>query len=117
MVFPAVFTLVIGIAMIAQWTASYVSKQIPEITTEPIRITFHIVGEMVTALCLIISGIGLLTQSAWAVPLFLVAMGMFFYTAIVSPGYFAQQGSWVWTLIFAVMIVVGVFAILAVLGE
>lgn len=116
MVFPAVFALVIGFAMIAQWTALYISKQIPEIATEPIRITFHIAGEMGTAVCLIVGGIGLLIHAAWAVPLFLVAMGMLFYTAVVSPGYFAQQGNWVWVLIFAVMIVVGIFAVLAVLS-
>jgi hypothetical protein len=116
MVFPAVFALVVGTAMIAQWTASYISKQIPEIVTEPIRITFHIFGEMVTAFSLIISGIGLLIQTVWAVPLFLMAMGMLFYTAIVSPGYFAQQGNWVWVVIFGVMIVVGIFTILTVLA-
>ncbi len=114
MVFPAVFALVVGVGMIGQWTASYLSRQIPELKTEPIRIGFHLVGEMVTAVTLIAAGIGLLIGAPWAVTVFLLGMGMLFYTAIVSPGYFAQQGQWVWVLIFGVMIVVGVFAVLTV---
>ena len=115
MVFPGVFALVIGVGMIGQWAASYFAKQIPELITEPIRIGFHLAGEMITALMLIAAGIGLLAGAPWAGWVFLVGMGMLFYTAIVSPGYFAQQGKWIWVLIFGVMIVVGVFAIRAVL--
>ena len=114
MVFPGLFALVIGMGMIGQWAASYFARQIPELKTEPIRIGFHLVGEMTTALMLIVSGIGLLAGTPWAVTVFLVGMGMLFYTAMVSPGYFAQQGKWIWVLIFGVMIVVGIFAVLAV---
>lgn len=117
MTFPAVFAIIVGAAMIVQWSLSYLNKQIPEIRTEPIRIVFHLAGEMATAVVLIASGVGLLAGKAWAAPLFLVAAGMLFYTAIVSPGYFAQQGQWVWVLIFGVMIVVGIFAVLNVLSE
>lgn len=115
MIFPAVYALVIGVGMIAQWSISYLTHQIPELTSEPIRIKFHLAGEFVTAAALIASGIGLLAAAPWAIPLFLVAMGMLFYTAIVSPGYFAQQGNWTWVGIFGVMVVVGIFAITAVL--
>lgn len=114
MKFAAYFSIVIGLVMIIQWAISYLSKNIPELKTEPIRITFHIVGEMVTALMLIAGGIGLLLQSGWGVPVFLVAIGMLFYTAIVSPGYFAQQGQWIWVLIFAAIIVMGVISIFRV---
>ena len=115
MIFPAVYALAIGFGMIVQWSISYFSHQIPELTSEPIRIRFHLAGEIATAAALIASGTGLLATAPWATALFLIAMGMLFYTAIVSPGYFAQQGNWAWVLIFAVMIVVGIFAITAVL--
>lgn len=114
MVFPGVFALVIGVGMIGQWAASYFAKQIPELKTEPIRIGFHLAGEMLTAGLLIFSGVGLLLGAARASIVFLLAMGMLFYTAIVSPGYFAQQGKWIWVVIFGAMIVVGVFAVVAV---
>ena len=38
MIFPAVFAITVGLGMIGQWIASFVSKQIPELKTEPIRI-------------------------------------------------------------------------------
>jgi hypothetical protein len=111
MTLPAVFAIIIGVGMVVQWSASYLSKQIPELRTEPIRIWFHIAGEMVTAMTLIVSGIGLLMAAAWAPTLFFISLGMLFYTAIVSPGYFAQKGQWIWVLIFGVVITLGVISI------
>ena len=57
MVFAAVFAIVVGLGMIVQWALSYVSKQIPELATEPIRIGFHIAGEMEPALMLLPVGL------------------------------------------------------------
>ena len=65
MTYPAVFSIVVGIAMIGQWLMSYLSNQIPELVSEPIRIGFHIAGEVVTALMLIAGGIGLLLEIGW----------------------------------------------------
>jgi len=115
MIFPAVFAIVIGLGMIGQWTASYSGKQIPELETEPVRIWFHIAAEMVTALCLIVAGIGLLTTQVWSVPLYLIASGMLFYTSIVSPGYFAQKGQWAWLIMFGIILTLGVIGISIVL--
>jgi hypothetical protein len=115
MTFAAIFSLVVGVGMIAQWAMSYFSKQIPELKTEPIRIGFHLAGEMVTALGLIISGIALLSGAGWAIPCFLVAVGMLLYTAIVSPGYFAQQGQWGWLGMFSAIIVLAVISMVLIL--
>ena len=114
MTFSAIFAIVVGVAMIVQWTVSYVNKQIPELQTEPVRIWFHIVGEMVTATSLIVAGMGLLGDKPWAPALFLISMGMLLYTVIVSPGYFAQKGQWIWVLIFVVLISLAIIATLAV---
>jgi hypothetical protein len=111
MIFAAVFALIVGLSMIGQWAASYFAGQIPELVDEPIRIGFHIAAEMVTAVALLSAGVGLLLQQAWANPLYLIAVGMLFYTAIVSPGYFAQKGQWVWLIIFAVLIILGLISI------
>ena len=115
MTFPAIFAIVVGLGMIGQWTASFIKRQIPELKTEPIRIWFHIVAEMTTAVCLIGAGTGLFIQSNWSIPLYLVASGMLFYTAIVSPGYFVQKGQWGWLVMFGVVIVLGMFSLFLVL--
>ena len=117
MTFASIFAIVVGLGMIVQWTLSYLSQQIPELETEPIRIGFHIAAEMATALMLIVGGIGLLTHGPWASTLYPIAIGMLFYTAIVSPGYFAQQGKWIWVLIFAVLILLAIISLLLVTGN
>ena len=58
MTFAGVFSIIVGVGMIGQWTFSYIARQIPELESEPIRIWFHIAAEMVTAVCLIAGGIG-----------------------------------------------------------
>ena len=111
MKFASVYAILVGVGMIGQWAASYISKQIPELKSEPIRIAFHIAAEMLTALMLIASGIALLMGMAWARNLYLVGLGMLFYTCIVSPGYFAQQGKWAWLGMFSSIIILGLISI------
>lgn len=115
MLFAAIFSILVGVGMIGQWGMSYFSKKIPELETEPIRIWFHIVAEMATAVLLILGGTGILAQTTWSRHVYLIAMGMLFYTAIVSPGYFAQKGGWGWLGMFSVIIVLGILSILMVL--
>ena len=115
MVISAIFSIVVGMAMIGQWSHLYLTKEIPELQDEPIRIRFHIAGELVTAVCLIISGIGLLASLAWSVNLYLISLGMLFYTAIVSPGYFVQKGEWKWLGMFAVLIAAGLASLFLVI--
>jgi hypothetical protein len=116
MKFASIFVIIVGTGMIAQWLLSYLSKGIPELKTEPIRIGFHLAGEITTALLLIISGTGLLLGAPWSPTLFYVASGMLLYTAIVSPGYFAQRGQWIWIVIFGILIITSVISIFAVAG-
>jgi len=114
--FPSIFAIVVGLGMIAQWMMSYFTKQIPELKTEPIRIGFHIAAEMVTALMLIAAGVGRLTGRPWAPILYPLSIGMLFYTAIVSPGYFVQRGQWAWALIFSVLIMLALVSLFLVVG-
>ena len=108
MTFVAIFAIIVGLGMIIQWAMSYISKQIPELKIEPIRIWFHIAAEMATALVLIAGGVGLLTDRPWGPAVCLISLGMLFYTAIVSPGYFAQRGRWTWVLIFTALIMLAI---------
>jgi len=114
MLFSAVFAIVVGAGMIGQWTVSFAARQIPELRSEPVRIWFHIAGEMVTAAALVISGIGLLAGVRWASELYLIAAGMLLYTVIVSPGYFAQKGRWIWVGIFGVLFALAVISVLTI---
>jgi hypothetical protein len=70
---------------------------------------------MVTAVGLITSSIGLLSQAEWAIPIYLTAIGMLFYTVIVSPGYFAQKKQWKWVGIFAIIIAAGFASLIQII--
>ena len=109
--FAAWYSLVVGFLMLAQWTFFLAAGQVPELHTEPYRIGFHLAGEAVTALALIVAGGGLLRGKAWARPLGLTALGLLIYTAIVSPGYFAQQGVWPLVAMFVVILALALFSL------
>ena len=111
MTFAAIYAIVVGLGMLGQWAMSFAAQQIPELETEPFRIWFHIAGEFVTAIVLIAGGLGLLTGLSWARSLYLVAMGMLLYTAIVSPGYFAHKRQWAFVGMFAVILILAVVSI------
>jgi hypothetical protein len=113
--FPVVYALLVGFSMIGQWTFFFVQKQIPELVTEPLRISFHLAAEGITAFMLIFSGIGVLMKwpiTEWLYPL---SMGMLLYTAIVSPGYFAHRGQWGLVWMFVGMILLGIVSLLILL--
>jgi hypothetical protein len=115
MLFPSIFAILVGLLMIVQWLYSFLNQQIPELETERFRILFHIAGEMITAISLIVGGVGLLTGQSWGNWLYLLAMGMLFYTVIVSPGYFAQKGQWAPVAMFAVILILALVSVLLVL--
>jgi hypothetical protein len=91
----AIYSMIIGIAMLGMWTVFVTTGQVPELSTEPIRVSMHIIGEVVTALVLIAGGIGLLVvgariadeaaQPLHALGVLAIALGLgFLISAIVS---------------------------------
>ena len=100
------YSLAVGVLMFAQWGFFLASGQVPEIESEPLRIAFHLAAEGATALALIASGAGLLRGLGWGRAASYVSLGMLIYTAVVSPGYFAQQGQWPIVAMFALLLAV-----------
>jgi hypothetical protein len=100
--------------MFLQWGFFLVSGQVPELQSEPIRITFHLAAELITAIGLLAGGIGLLRERPWAVPVYLVATGLLLYSVVVSPGYFAQQGQWAIVGMFGLLLLMALWSIVGV---
>lgn len=103
-VWPAVFALLVGFGMAAQWGLSLASGGVVEVETRPVELGFHLAAEGTTALLLVLAGLGLLRRAGWARWLYCVATGMLLYTAIVSPGYFVQEGQPVFLAVFVVIL-------------
>ncbi len=100
-----VYSLLIGTSMIILWALLFFSHQIIELNTEPIRILMHITGEIITASLLIIGSIAYTKNKKIGARVLLLAHGMLFYTAIVSPGYYAQLGNIPMVIMFAIITV------------
>lgn len=109
--FTGWYSIIVGVMMLAQWIFFISTGQVPEFQTAPWAIAFHLAAEAVTALALIVSGVGLLRGAAWARTTAFVALGMLTYTVIVSPGYFAQQGVWPLVAMFLLLLVLALVSI------
>jgi hypothetical protein len=102
--FSAWYSILVGVLMFGQWSFFLAVGSVPEIQTEPIAIVFHLASKLATAVGLLVGGIGLLRQAAWAQSLTIFAAGMLAYTTIVSPDYFAQTGQWPLVGMFAILL-------------
>ncbi len=100
------YAVFMGMAMVSMWAVLIGIGQVPEIETEPVRISFHLAGELLTAAALMIGGIGLILSRRWGFNLFLVAMGMLSYTIVVSPGYYAQESEYALVAMFVVFMAI-----------
>jgi hypothetical protein len=97
------FPLAVGVSIIAWWAFVFATGQVPELQGAPVQLAFHVVAELLTAGMLIAGGIGLLRHRPWGRAVDLVGLGMLLYTAVGSPGYFAQNGQWPLVGVFAVV--------------
>lgn len=113
----AAYSIVVGIAMIGTWILLYVSNQIPELQTEPIRIIMHLAAEYTTAILLIVAGYGLLRNIRWGFYMYLFSTGMLIYTLIMSPGYYAQQEEFGFVGMFAALMILAIVLLIGVLRE
>jgi hypothetical protein len=99
----AMFAIAVGAMMFAQWAFFIAAGEVTELDTEPIRISFHLAAEFLTATALVVAGLGLAKGKSWSFPVLMLALGMLSYTIVVSPGYFAQDGEFVFVAMFAVL--------------
>ncbi|MDD4876364.1 MAG: hypothetical protein PHQ86_04440 [Dehalococcoidales bacterium] len=121
MIFAAIYAIVIGIAMITQWTITIIRHEIPKPKDDPVSgrgsfdMAFHWTAEFLTALILIVAGISLISETTWSSKIYLVGTGMLIYTVINSPGFFAQQRKWSMVAMFAVIIILTIISLILVL--
>ena len=97
----ASYSIFIGITMLGMWSVFALTNQIPELKTGLIEIIYHLIAEFLTAILLIVDGIGLFKRKKWSFHLFLVSLGMLFYTTIVSAGYYADSSDFIMLIMFS----------------
>lgn len=91
--YVVVFSLVIGVTMPAFWVTAVLSGGVPELAEGSREIWFHIAAEVLTGVVLIAGGVATWVSggSAETAAVSCLGLGMLAYTAIVSPGYYADR--------------------------
>jgi hypothetical protein len=98
----AVYSVLVGVLMLALWTWFWAAGTIPEMATKPWEIAMHLTAEFTTAGLLIVSGAGLWFGAQWAMQVNVFASGMLVYSLIQSPGYYLQRNALLLVALFAV---------------
>jgi hypothetical protein len=117
MKFAAWYGVLVGFLMIAQWTLSILAGEVPEFQSEPWRIAFHLAAEFTTAILLIIGGTAALKAIPWSKQVLMLGLGMVIYSEIVSPGYFAGLGQWMFVVMFAILLFGAVWSGMSLMKE
>ena len=109
----AIYSIFIGIAMLSIWTVQLATGQAPELQTAPIEIAMAITADWLTAIMLLVVGVGLLSRHNWAYKLYLFALGMLIYSVLISSGYFGQLGNTIFVILFAVLFILSVVFVIS----
>jgi len=113
--FSARYSIIVGSLMIVQWIFFLFAGLVPEFETEPFSIVTHLIAESLTAIALIITGIGLLKGASWSREVSLIASGMLIYAIMNSSGYFAQSGEWFFLGMFFILFFFSMISIIRVI--
>ena len=108
LVISGIYAIVIGIGIIGLWTMLSLTRQVPELKTEPVAIKFHITAEIIMGILSLISGIFLLIGFSWAPYFFVLAMGLVIYAVINSAGYYGQRKQWAFVIMFGIILIASV---------
>ena len=93
-IIASIYTIIIGIAMLCMWVFLLGKKEVPELTTKPTQIYFHLIAEFLTSVMLLIGGFGLFTNQSWGTVIFYISIGMVIYSTINAAGFYGQLKDW-----------------------
>jgi hypothetical protein len=114
----SIYIIIIGIAMLSMWIFLLGKREVPELSTKPTQIYFHLIAELITSVALIIGGIGLIMSQPWGVALFFIAIGMAIYSTINAAGFYGQLKDWPVFIVLIVFTIISlIFATLLFLIE
>ncbi|MFW9894976.1 MAG: hypothetical protein ACFFD7_04150 [Candidatus Thorarchaeota archaeon] len=112
----SIYIIVIGLAMFIMWTFLLGKREIPELSTKPTQIYFHLIAELLTSVLLITGGIGLIMNQPWGLALFFISIGMAIYSTINAAGFYGQLKDWpMFIILISFSIISLIFAILILL--
>ena len=114
LIISGIYAIVIGIGILGLWLMLYLTKQIPELNSEPVAITFHITAETTMGVLALLSGIFLLIGLSWAPYFFVLSMGLVIYAVINSAGYYGQRNQWAFVIMFGIILIATVSLVILI---
>jgi hypothetical protein len=93
-IIASIYTIIIGIAMLCMWIFLLGKREVPDLTTKPTQIFFHLIAEFLTSIMLLVGGFGLFTDQSWGTVIFYIAIGMVIYSTINAAGFYGQLKDW-----------------------
>lgn len=111
MLFPAIYSIAVGLFMMGTWILFLVTGEATEFEHKMTALVFYWTAEFITAISLIVAGTGLLYRRTWASPVYLIATGMLLYTLVYSPSWFVTHGHWPMVAIFAGLLILGIIGL------
>jgi hypothetical protein len=112
-VLVASYALVVGLMVGGLWVASLGLHRVPELTTKPWEIRFHLAAESILALTLIGGGVATVVAAPVGPPVLLIGLGMTLYSIVNSSGYYVERRERGPVVMFGVLLVLTLIAALA----
>jgi hypothetical protein len=106
--FVKISSIVFGLLMLIQWLFFLASRNVPELQSAPVEISFHLAIEFITAILLIFTGFSLQAPNRRDYVVSAFAQGMLAYTVVNSAGHFAQNGQYAFMAMFAILLIIAV---------
>ena len=110
-----IYATILGIGILGLWFMLLFTRQVPELETEPIAISFHITAESLMGILSLLSGILMLVNLQWSLYLFILTMGLVIYAVINSAGYYGQRKEWGFVIMFAIILIITISLVLLIL--
>ncbi len=108
LIISGIYAIGIGIGILGLWTMLLLTKQVPELKTEPVAIALHLTAEITMGILSLVSGIFLLIGLSWAPYFFILAMGLVIYAVINAAGYYGQRKQWSFVIMFGIILIASV---------
>ncbi|NPD88027.1 MAG: hypothetical protein HGN29_04855 [Asgard group archaeon] len=90
-IIDGIFVISAGIITLILWIVVLIKRLEYKFIEKPFERLFHIVAEFVMSIIAIISGIALLFQQTWGLPLLFLAMGLILYALINAIGIYGEK--------------------------
>jgi hypothetical protein len=113
----SIFAVIVGSSIIIMWSFLIITGQVPEYEYKPIETLFSITADNITAILVIIGGIGVYKKKSWGNKLYLVSMGALFYSLMIAIGYYSQLKQYIMLALFVPIFFGMVYFIIKILKD